>query len=51
MPYMEVMDRFVPYMEVSLHPAYDNDVPTYFLLNFSRSLIILPRGAAMPCSM
>jgi hypothetical protein len=50
---MEVMDRFVPYMEVSLHPAYDNDVPTllFFLLNFSRLLIILPGGAAMPCSM
>ena len=35
---MEVMDRFVPYMEVSLHPAYDNDVPTllfspYFFLS------------------
>jgi hypothetical protein len=47
---MEVMDRFVPYMEVSLHPAYDNDVPD-FLLNFSRLLIILQGGAAMPCRM
>jgi hypothetical protein len=24
-------------------------LPSYFLLNFSRLLIILPEGAAMPC--
>ena len=36
--YMEVMDRFEPNMEVSLHPAYGSDVP--YLLIFS---LIFPR--------
>jgi hypothetical protein len=35
---MEVMDRFVPYMEVSLHPAYDNDVPTLLFSPYFFSL-------------
>jgi hypothetical protein len=35
---MEVMDRFVPYLEESLHPAYAHDVPTLLFSPYFFSL-------------